>query len=415
MPLLAGLDVGTTSAKAVVIDLDGHERGHGRAATTWEAAADGTEISAAALLDGARSALQDALSAAPGGEVLGLGVASMAESGVLLGRDGTVLGPAIAWHDTRDAGEVAAARAALGADEYALRTGLPLRSQWSLTKHRWLMDHAPAAAGAARRLNIAEWIVRRLGGEEVSEPSLASRTGWLDINRRDWWPAAVEWSGVRPGLLPPLVPAGTALGQVPAAAGLPRLTGAVLTVAGHDHQAAAIGAGATGAGDELDSCGTAEAIVRTVPPGLAPQPMLELTRAGITVGWHALPGSWCLLGATEGGLVMQRALRRLGVSPADGLTLDTDAWRATLTDGAAQARALHDAMSRVAGEHGQLIAVGGWLRSAAFVAVKRQFFGPVLRPVVDEAGARGAALLAGVAAGAYPDLSRLPAPAMEKL
>jgi sugar (pentulose or hexulose) kinase len=277
------------------------------------------------------------------------------------------------------------------------------------------MSHAPAAAGAARRLNIAEWIVRSLGGDEVSELSLASRTGWLDVNRGDWWPAAVEWSGVRAGLLPPLVPAGTALGRVPAAAGLPGLTGAVLTVAGHDHQVAAIGAGATGAGDELDSCGTAEAIVRTVPPGLDPQPMLELTRAGITVGWHARPGSWCLLGATEGGLVMQQALRRLGVSPADGLTLDTDAWRATLTGTAAQARALHDAMSRMAGEHGQLIAVGGWLRSAAFVAVKRQFFGPVLRPVVEEAGARGAALLAGMAAGVYPGLSRLPVPAMEQL
>lgn len=344
VPLLAGLDVGTTSAKAVVIDLDGHGRGHGRAPTTWEPAADGAEISAAALLDGARIALQDALAAAPGGEVLGLGVASMAESGVLLGRDGSVLGPIIAWHDTRDAGEVAEARAALGADEYALRTGLPLRPQWSLTKHRWLMTHAPAAAGAARRLNIAEWIVRRLGGDEVSEPSLASRTGWASgpVSSRPWSRRARPWA-------------------------------------------------------------------------MAPQPMLELTRAGITVGWHAQPGNWCLLGATEGGLVLQRALRRLGVSPADGLTLDTEAWRATLADGAAQARALHDAMSRVAGEHGQLIAVGGWLRSAAFVAVKRQFFGPVRRPVVDEAGARGAALLAGVAAGAYPDVSRLPAPAMEQL
>ena len=415
MPLLAGLDVGTTSAKAVVISTEGHELGHGRAPTRWESTADGTQIDAAALLDGARTAIREALSAAPGDEVLGLGVASMAESGVLLGRDGTVLGPVIAWHDTRDAAEVAEAHAALGADEYALRTGLPLRSQWSLTKHRWLMSHAPAVAGAARRLNIAEWIVRSLGGAEASEPSLASRTGWLDISRGDWWPAAVEWSGIRQALLPPLVPAGTALGRVPAGAGLPGLTGAALTVAGHDHQVAAIGAGATGAGDELDSCGTAEAILRTVPPGLAPQPMLELTRAGITVGWHALPGRWCLLGATEGGLLMQRALGRLGVNSADMLTLDTDVWRATLTDAAAQARALHDAMSRVAGEHGQLIAVGGWLRSAAFVAVKRQFFGPLLRPVVEEAGARGAALLAGVAAGVYPDVSRLPVPAMEKL
>jgi sugar (pentulose or hexulose) kinase len=441
MPLLAGLDVGTTSSKAVIVDLEGRELSHGRAPTPWEVTADGTQTSAAALLGSARAALREALSAAPGGEVLGLGVASMAESGVLLGPDGQVTGPVIAWHDTRDAREVAGLQAAIGADEYARHTGLPLRSQWSLTKHRWLLSHDEGARHAVRRLGIAEWIVRCLGGTEVSEQSLASRTGWLDIYRHDWWPAALEWSGARPELLPPLVTAGTSLGRVPAGAGIGELTGAVLTVAGHDHQAAAIGAGATGPGDELDSCGTAEAVVRTIPAGLDAASVLELTRGGITVGWHALPGRWCLLGGTEGGLIMQRALETLGVDrdglPAlDAAALDAAAldaagpdaagldggapgpgaapgevWRATLAGVSAQARAVHEAMTAVAGPHGALVVAGGWLRSSAFLALKRQVFGPLLRPVVHEAGARGAALAAGVAAGTYPGFRGLPAPA----
>jgi sugar (pentulose or hexulose) kinase len=445
MPLLVGLDVGTTSSKAVVIDLEGNELAHGRAPTRWQRTAHGTETSAGALLDGARLALQQALSAAPHDEVLGLGVASMAESGVLLDRGGRPAGPVIAWHDARDAAEVEDARAALGAEEYARRTGLPLRSQWSLTKHRWLLSHdRAAAADAARRLNIAEWVVRSLGGDEASEQSLASRTGWLDITSRNWWPAAVEWSGIRQGMLPPLVTAGTALGTVPAEAGIPRLAGVTLTVAGHDHQAAAIGAGATGPGDELDSCGTAEALVRTVPVGLSTQAILELTRAGITVGWHALPGYWCLLAGTQGGLIMQRVLGMLGVDHSGLAALDTAAlreaapasppevrltgdglvnvlgigagvtpggtWRATLAEVTAQARQVHDSMTAVAGERGKLVVTGGWARSATVLAVKRQFFGSLLRPAVAEAGARGAALLAGIAAGAYPGAACLPAP-----
>jgi sugar (pentulose or hexulose) kinase len=450
MSLLVGLDVGTTSTKAVVVDLDGRELSHGHAPTRWESTADGTETDAGSLLDAARTAVRDALAAAPRGEVLGLGVASMAESGVLLDRSGRAMGPVIAWHDARDAGEVADAQAALGADEYARRTGLPLRSQWSLTKHRWLLSHDRAVAGAARRLNIAEWIVRSLGGDEVSEQSLASRTGWLDITSRDWWPAAVEWSGIRPGILPPLVTAGTALGKVKAGAGIPALTGATLTVAGHDHQVAAIGAGATGPGDELDSCGTAEALVRTVPAAVTAQSILQLTRGGITVGLHALPGHWCLLGGTQGGLIMQRILTLLGVDRRGLAALDAAAldvavpgagaaptaapevtltsggrvnvlgigdhvtpahvWHAALTSVTAHARKVHDEMTAVVGDQGKLVVTGGWLRSAAFLAVKHQFFGPLSRPIVDEAGARGAALLAGVAAGAYPGTACLPAP-----
>ena len=108
---------------------------------------------------------------------------------------------------------------------------------------------------------------------------------------------------------------------------IPGLGGAALTVAGHDHQAAAIGADAARVHAELDSCGTAEAFVRTVPPGLAPDDIRALTDAEITVGWHALPEHWCLLGATRGGLVLQRVLALLGRGRADLPALDAAALR----------------------------------------------------------------------------------------
>ena len=114
-PWLVGLDVGTTSCKAVVMAPDGREVASGRAPTPWTTTALGTQIDGEALVDAARAALSDAVAAAPAGRILGVGVASMAESGVLLADDGRAVAPLIAWHDTRDAAETAALRAELGA------------------------------------------------------------------------------------------------------------------------------------------------------------------------------------------------------------------------------------------------------------------------------------------------------------
>ena len=435
MEYLVGLDVGTTSSKAVVIDSMGVEVAHGRAATPWHASADGVEADAPAVLESVTLALAEALRQLPDGPVIGVGVASMGEAGVLLDRDGGPLAPVIAWHDTRDEQEVRQLAETFGTEGFARRTGLPLRSQWSLTKHRWLATHHAPTGTAVRRLGIAEWIVRELGGDEVSEQSLASRTGWLDLQARDWWAEALEWSRMAASQLPPLVTAGTAVGRVAPPAGLDRLAGAVLTVAGHDHQAAAIGAHAAAAGDVLDSCGTAEALIRTVLPGLDSDAVLALTGAGVTVGWHALPDHWCLLGATQGGLVLQRILAALGKAGPELAGLDQQAlaldpagvqitgddpvgisgitegtgpaqvWRAALDEVTRRASDIHAAMTAVSGRHNNFIVTGGWARSEGVLDAKRRAFGQLTQPRVREAGARGAAMLAGVAAGLYHDVN----------
>ncbi len=439
---LVGLDVGTTSSKAVVFTLDGREVARGRAPTPWRRVPLGAELDPTELLTAARVAIGQALTAIPDGTVVAVGVTSMAESGVLLDRTAQPVAPLIAWYDTRDSHELAELTDVFGADTFSSRTGLPLRGQWSITKHRWLVTNHPVAS-ATRRLNVAEWIVRGFGGEEVTEQSLASRTGWLDLAARHWWPQALEWSGASPSLLPPLVTAGTPLGPVTDQAGIPALTGAILTVAGHDHQAAAVGAGAAGAGDQLDSCGTADALVRTVPAGLAPGAVAELARAGITVGWHVLADRWCLLAATQGGLLLERILGMLGADGTDLARLDTEAlsaetrplvvhdtaentvtitgvgdgvrpahvWRAALETVSAQSRQIHDGMSAVVGAHQSLVATGGWSRSEALLRFKQAAMGPLTRSPVGEAGARGAALLAGIAARVYAGPDDFPRPA----
>jgi sugar (pentulose or hexulose) kinase len=432
MALLIGLDVGTSSAKAVVFTDQGEIVGEGRARTPWITTSYGVELAAEELLNAAIEALASALDATPGTtSATAVGITSMGESGVLVDEVGIPVAPVIAWHDNRDHEEVEALRRDIGADTFAATTGKPLRGQWAITKHRWLLRHVPSAANAVRRFNIAEWVVRGLGGDEVTELALACRTGWFDLSRRDWWSEGLDWSRATSRLMPPLVEAGTAVGHITRSDIHPRLNGAVLTVVGHDHQAAAVGVGATGEGDEVDSCGMAEAIVRTIPAHLKDQQVRDLAGAGITTDWSIQRGRWSLLAGTEGGLAMQRVLSAIGVDK-DGLTaldsaalnspqgrvriegIGTDAvhlrnigdgvtpgelWRVVVEATTDEVTELHNSMTNIVGKHREMIVTGGWSHSAALMAAKRRRLGALRLSPVHEAGARGAAIYAGRAGG----------------
>jgi sugar (pentulose or hexulose) kinase len=307
-----------------------------------------------------------------------------------------------------------------------------------LTKHRWLRDHIPAVASARRHYNVAEWIVRGLGGDRVSELSLASRTGWLDLHTRTWWEDALDWSGASASLLADPVPAGTPAGTARTDGPLGALDGAVLTVAGHDHQAAAVGLGCHRPGDEFDSCGTAEAILRTSAPGLPEDVVEHLTGQGITVGWHAARDRWCLLGATQGGLILGKVMTALGVAREGLADLDRAArdaadlpaavtlgpgagdvaieesatagevWRAATRAVCAQASGLSGVLGRASGSRTGLVLAGGWTNSSAFMLAKSESVGAARLATTAEAGCRGAALLAGLAAGLYSDFPDMP-------
>jgi sugar (pentulose or hexulose) kinase len=441
--LLVGIDVGTTLCKAAVVRAaDGAEVAHGSARTPWTEVPTGAELAPERLLEAALAATAAALEHAPAGPVAGVGVTSMAETGVLLDPTGRPVAPAIAWHDARGEAEAARLGADLGADRFPARTGLPVRPLWSVAKYAWLKAHHPAVADAVRWLGVAEWVVHGLGGEQVAELSLASRTGLLDLERRAWWDEAVAWAGAPPGLLADLVQAGSPAGR--AGDRLPRLAGATLTVAGHDHLSASVGAGATRPGDLFDSCGTAEALIRAVPPPVAPADVRRLVAAHVTVGWHVLPGRQALLGASRAGLALRRFLALLGVddqarealdgaaaavppgsrglvvedvfgdrSTLEGIGADPSpalVWRAALEAVTGRAVELRAHIESVAGPSRRLVLAGGWSNNPAARSVKRAMLGPFDRPPVIQAGARGAALLAGVAAGRFAGIDDLPDP-----
>jgi sugar (pentulose or hexulose) kinase len=283
---------------------------------------------------------------------------------------------------------------------------------------------------------VSEWIVRDLGGATAAEPSLASRTAALAIADRAWWPEAISWAGLSPDVFAPLRQAGAHWGTISdGILGLESIAGAALTAAGHDHLVAAVGSGLTSTGQVMDSCGTAEALLRPVPA----DPALDLAAVvarDVNCGWHVLPGVYNLIVGLRLGLDLAPLLQRLGSASSGGRTpLDGDALVWLTRDEAAggnvedAVRAWADAIRRavdgashaleelrdLGGPIDEVLIGGGWAANPVLQALKRTAFPHPAYPQVAEPGVRGAALLAGQAAGAFAAATDFPAPPLQRI
>lgn len=429
--VLVGVDVGTTSIKAIAVTPTGEIRSLASRETPWRhsgplADADPRVLAGTVVAVCAEAAEQ----AGEGVTVRSIGVTGIAEAGVLVDPQGEPCAPALAWFDPR--GDASAVRAAVAPRDFQRATGRRLNSKPSLMKILWLRAQVPSASAAVRHLCIAEWIVRAMGGEEVSEASLASRTGMLDVTRREPWPVAVELVG---DLLPAQRiwagdPAGAATG-----AGVPGiLRGAVLTVAGLDHQAAVLISGAARDGALFDSMGTAEALIRTVSRRVETDQIEWLTDQDIDVDWSVLPDHQILLAGRLTGLSLERVAAMLGAVDRDarralgeaalGVGRGEDAprlvevgndalvlggitdgispaltWRCVVEDLTAMSGVALEQMATVAGPHTSAVLAGGWTRNPMVADAKARQLGAHEVMDLQEPGALGAAFLGGVAAG----------------
>jgi sugar (pentulose or hexulose) kinase len=431
--LLVGIDVGTTRVKAIAMNTDGVVRAESEQPMPWRHDGNRAEIDPATIARLATVVAADAAgraNAEAGSPVLGVGVASIGETGVLVDGADRPLAPAVVWHDPR--GDVETVRREIGRERFQSTTGMVLGPVASFVKLLWMRRELPDTARATRYYSVAEWVVRSLGGESIAELSLAGRTGMLEIESARPWDEAFELLGTPP-LLPQPVVAGSPAGRV-GPDGPAILRGAVLTVAGHDHVSAAYGADATADGAVFDSLGSAEALVRTVRAPLDRGRILRLTDGGISVGWSVVEGHLCILSGLATGLTLERVAMMLGATtraersslgeaaaalparipglrlrdPAyegfaiDGVTDDVSPaglWRAAVEDMIELADRQLALVELEVGPRTEVVAGGGWLKNAAVrVAKLRQF--PGLRITdLTEPGAFGAARLAGRAAG----------------
>ncbi len=439
--VVIGIDIGTTTSKAMVRDVAGRETALVDVRTPWAMVAGGTETTAWAMLALTVDLLDRAVRAAEQRvgpiQVLGVGVAGLGESGVLMDGAGEPCAPVIAWFDKRGEREQqrVGGRAPLLPAQFARRTGLPWDSQASLAKLLWLQSSGLTLTSAHRWASVPEWVVHRLGGLLVREPSLASRTGLVDQATGTVWEEGLSAAGLPATLLPPPMAAGTAAGSLRCAGLPPALQGAFLTVAGHDHPVAALGVGAVGPDELFNSSGTADVVARSLPGVLDDERRELLVRSGLSVGAHVLPATSLLLGGVRGGLLLRRVLGALGATAAperdrvDQAALDVrdlpaglqvagagptgddvvlrmrddvdpaHVWAAATRYTAAATATLIATIDAIVGPHTRAIACGGWTRMASVRAAKRSAIAHLQFSTLREPGVVGAALLAAQAAG----------------
>jgi glycerol kinase len=367
---------------------------------------------------------------------------------------GEPLHRAIVWQDRRTAARCEELREAGHEELIRARTGLVLDPYFSATKIEWLLEHVEglrerAREGRAVFGTVDSWLVFRLTGEHVTDPSNASRTMLYDLAAGRWDPELLELFGVPARALPEVRASAGELGVTRPAA----LHGHAAPVAGvaGDQQAALFGQACVDPGMGKNTYGTGSFVLLhagfTAPapaPGLlstvawgigsppapgAPAPCAYALEASIFVTGAAV--QWlrdglgliadaaeteALAGSLESNeeVYFVPALTGLGSPHWDphargtivGLTRGSTRAhlaRATLEAIAYQTVDAVRAMETGAGVAlGELRADGGATANRWLMQFQADVLGvPVLLPEVAETTALGAAYLAGVGAGLW--------------
>jgi len=292
-----GLDLGTSSAKAVVTDTAGRVLAQASAGYAVTSAMAGYAESEpadwwSAVTACAREAVQ-AAARAGGAPPSAIGLSGQMHGLVLASAGGQALRPALLWADSRATGALGAYRR-LGPAALA-RLANPLAPGMTGPLLMWVAEHEPGTYREARwALAPKDWLRARLTGEVHAEPSDASASLLYDVPGDRWDLEVVGALGLDAGLLAPVLPsAGAPAGHLTAGAaaelGLP--AGIPVAAGAGDTAAAALGSG-IGPGDVQLTVGTGAQVIR---PLAAPASRVD---AGVNLYRSATPHGWYQMGAT---------------------------------------------------------------------------------------------------------------------
>jgi xylulokinase len=432
---MVGIDVGTTGVKGLAIDPQGAvlaraERGYPLSTPRPGWAEQDPELWWAA----AETVLGELRDAA--GAPAGIGLSGQMHGLVALDARERVLRPAILWNDQRTAAECAEIERTIGRERLIRLTGNRALPGFTAPKLLWLRRHAPETYGRIAHVMLPKDYVRlRLCGERATDVADASGTLLLDVAQRRWSGEVLDGLELDRRWLPDALESPTVSGHtadaVPVAAG-----------AG-DQAAGALGVGVDKPGPLSVVLGTS-GVVFAALERFAPDP-----QARLHAFCHAVPGAWHAMGVMLSAAGSLRWLRD-ALAPAtsyDELVTEAAAWppgaegllflpylagertphsdpnaRAAFAglsvrhDRGALVRAvlegvafgLRDSLDLIVeiGERPQLARVsGGGARSDLWVQIVASVLElPLERVAVDEGAAFGAAILGGVAAGAWPDV-----------
>lgn len=226
---------------------------------------------------------------APPSQYAGLTCTGMRIPFVLVDARCAPLGPGVLAPDARGRGYVAEVRSMIGSSALYATTGHWSAPHFGLPKLVWFAREQPSLWARTRWvLQFCDWLLERLCGAVLSEPSSASMSQLLDVSHREWAQGMLEAAGIDSARLPPLADAGSLAGGLrPAVAkrvGL--LAGTPVHVGGGDTHVSSVGA--VGSRDDVIVIvsGTTTPIMMTTRV-----PALDATVTPL-VSAHLRPGRW---------------------------------------------------------------------------------------------------------------------------
>ena len=301
---ILAIDIGTTHCKAGLFALDGTAlKIATRPMVTHRASSGEAYFDPEELWATASAVIRKV--AASSGSIAVIGIASMAETGLLVDRrTGAARSFFVPWFDTAAQAQADLIRRQSDPLERYLKTGLRASFKCSLAKVLWLRARDASLLEGAIWLSAADYIAYRLTGKFGTDCSLAGYTFAFRVDQRAWdseW--LREWH-LSPDLFPPANPSGTTVGvvQVEVAASLGLNAGIPVAICGHDHATAAFAMNVTSSGKVFDSMGTAETLLGALPE----RPLTEQDfRSGLIYGCHVASGCGYWLGSlsASGGSV----------------------------------------------------------------------------------------------------------------
>jgi glycerol kinase len=381
-------------------------------------------------------------------DVQAIGITNQRESTVVWDRaSGEPVHNAIVWQDTRTEPLVRTLAGEQGADRLRERTGLPLSSYFSGPKVTWLLENVPGLRERAERGELAfgtldSWVTWNLtgaaaGGAHVTDVTNASRTLLMDLRTLDWHEPSLQLMGIPRSLLPEIRSSSEHYGEARASA----LAGRPLSGILGDQQAALFGQCCFTPGEAKNTYGTGSFVLLNTGEQPASSKTLLSTvayRIGEGPAHYALEGSIAVTGALvqwlrdrlrmidsaaeveelarsvqdNGGVYFVPAFSGLFApywrEDARGVIVGLTAYagrghiaRAALEATAWQSREVVDEANAAAGTPLRELRVdGGMTANELLMQFQADVLGvPVVRPLVSETTALGAAFAAGLAAG----------------
>jgi xylulokinase len=445
-----GIDTSTTSSKALLIDENGAVIAVASSPHTLQtpqplwSEQDPLEWWEAVSLS-IRSVL---VKAGISGEAVGaVGLTGQMHGLVLLDGEGEILRPAILWNDQRTQRQCDEIHQRIGKERFIQITGNVALTGFTAPKILWVQENEPEVFNKVKHILLPKDYIRyRLTGDYAMDKADGAGTVLFDLKTRTWSPEILEALEINPGWLPPTFEGTEFTGSISeAAASVTGLTtGTPVAAGGGDQAAQAVGVGAVEPGIVGVTVGTSGVVFATTPSALVePEGRLHAF-------CHAVPDLWHFMGvmlSAAGSLQWYRDTLAPGVSFEDLLKeaesaepgceglqflpylsgertpypdpLARGGWIGLTTrhNRASMSRALIEGVSygfkdifaliqsAGLGAITQVRASGGGMKSPLW----RQILASVLETELvtvntTEGAAYGAALLAGVGAGNWPDV-----------